>query len=708
MNFGEPVRYKGMLIATGVLLLLVFISAFVNQILYQKSLQSFLTLQKIESLSALYKSTNSLPSSGELAAWEERLTPEQRLWLEHTSGAQLSSVRDAVVESNAGRFAIAMASLKRNVADRAAKQDGVFTMAGVVSFLFLLLFCLLAIILPLVRLSRSVDLQVKSKQQAENLLNNVSEGLFLLNKSGEIGSKQSKSLKAMFHMKQDLEGYFLDFIGQYVSQTTVAITRDYLDLLYGDRVKENLVKDLNPLSRVELSIAGQDGSIETRFLDFNFARVVVEGELQHLLGSVTDVSREVRMEQKLEQNKQDQEAQLDLLMNILRLDRDSFRRFYKDTEESLESINETLQEPGHSSDQICGKLINIAEQAHKIKGDAAALKLYSLESMMHEFESEIAKVQESKGIVTGRDVLPAVTKLKSVFKELNNLQSIVTAFSEILRRELVKARASNTDEVIPAKQEVSSSETLSVYKPKQNNDLVDEVDTTKEDENSDVDDLNVVSKNVSRSRSETVVMESVVQPKCADDTLPGVEKVTLSPSLERELQDLVKTVAERSRVQVTLQSRGLNSVPEHLSKVIRTAAIQFSRNSIVHGARSAQHRAANGKPEHMTIKLVVRADPDGCTMIIRDDGEGLKRDKIVQKAIKKGLVPAAAADKVTSAMLAKIIFHPGFSTRDKVDLDAGRGDGLNAVHTMVKEADGVLGFSHQEGQHCQFSVRFKR
>ena len=164
MNFGAPVRYKGMLIATGVLLLLVFISAFVNQILYQKSLQSFLTLQKIESLSALYKSTNSLPSSGELAAWEERLTPEQRLWLEHTSGAQLSSVRDAVVESNAGRFAIAMASLKRNVADRAAKQDGVFTMAGVVSFLFLLLFCLLAIILPLVRLSRSVDLQVKSKQ----------------------------------------------------------------------------------------------------------------------------------------------------------------------------------------------------------------------------------------------------------------------------------------------------------------------------------------------------------------------------------------------------------------------------------------------------------------------------------------------------------------------------------------------------------------
>ena len=184
------------------------------------------------------------------------------------------------------------------------------------------------------------------------------------------------------------------------------------------------VKDLNPLNKVEVSITRRDGSIENRYLDFNFARVMVDGELQHLLGSVTDVTREVRLEQELENNKQEQEAQLDLLMNILHLDKRSLSRFYSETESSLDSINETLQERGHSSDQIRNKLITISEQAHKIKGDAAALKLHNFEFIMHEFETELAIVQQTKGSISGREVLPAVTKLKDVFKELNNMQSL--------------------------------------------------------------------------------------------------------------------------------------------------------------------------------------------------------------------------------------------------------------------------------------------
>ena len=94
-----------------------------------------------------------------------------------------------------------------------------------------------------------------------------------------------------------------------------------------------------------------------------------------------------------------------------------------------------MQERGHSSDQIRNKLITISEQAHKIKGDAAALKLHNFEFIMHEFETELAIVQQTKGSISGREVLPAVTKLKDVFKELNNMQSIVTRFSEVLKME---------------------------------------------------------------------------------------------------------------------------------------------------------------------------------------------------------------------------------------------------------------------------------
>lgn len=719
MNLGELLRFKGVLIAAGVLLLVVFISAFATKSLQQNSLQSALVVQKIESLSAFHKPTKTVPSSGEFAAWKEQLNTKQRQWLEQTSGAQLSSVRSAVVEGDAGRFARTMASLKKHVSDQAAKRDRLLSMAPLAICLFAVLIYLLAIIPQLLRLSSDAEVQVESNQQAENILNTVSEGLFLLDKSGEIGVEQSKSLKGMFRMERDLEGSFLDFIGQYVPESTVAVAKDYLDLLYGDRVKEKLVKDLNPLNKVEVSITRRDGTIESRFLDFNFARVMVDSELQHLLGSVTDVTREVKLELELEQNKQEQEAQLDLLMNILHLDKNSLNRFYAETEESLESINETLQERGHSSDQIRNKLNTIAEQAHKIKGDAAVLKLHNFEFIMHEFESEVAKVQESKSSLTGRDVLPAVTQLKAVFKELNNMQSIVTRFSEVLKME--RGQMTGTD-VAGAAEALEAS---SISKEAVSSDDVSSNDELPDQESQDQE---VQSQNESVAEAEPTAeteepLESVSEEtvpdsqgdetqadddsSVAEDSQVAVNNVEKAASMEIELQDLVQTVADRNGVKVRLQTLGLESVPQQHAKVIRDSSIQFLRNSVAHGARSPEERVANGKPEYMTVKMVVQANENGHTLLIRDDGEGLNRQKIIDKAIEKGLIPAGSEQKVTAPMLAKIVFHPGFSTRDEADLDAGRGVGLSAVHTMIKESGGVLGFSHEEGQHCQFSVRFK-
>ena len=705
MNFGELLRYRGVLIAAAVLLVVVFVSAFATKGLQENSLQSELALQKIDSLSKSYKSSGALPNSGEFADWDEGFSSSQRDWLEKTSGNQLSSVRDAVVAADQSRFNSALNSLRNNASAEASKRARLLTMAPLAICLLGVLIYFLAIIPQLLRLSAVAEVQVESNQQAENILNTVSEGLFLLDKNGDIGVEQSKSLKGMFRMKRDLEGSFLEFIGGYVPDSAVAVAKDYLDLLYGDRVKEKLVKDLNPLNKVEVSITRRDGSIENRYLDFNFARVMVDGELQHLLGSVTDVTREVRLEQELENNKQEQEAQLDLLMNILHLDKRSLSRFYSETEASLDSINETLQERGHSSDQIRNKLITISEQAHKIKGDAAALKLHNFEFIMHEFETELAIVQQTKGSISGREVLPAVTKLKDVFKELNNMQSIVTRFSEVLKMERGQGAVSGlaavdvtvtekTDDFEEAMSSVESSDT-------QDSESV--ATAVNDDDSGLVDDA-------SKDATEEPADEQLAAEEQSEE---ASEEVTEDPiendgsQLESELQDLVEMVAERNDVQVKLRTVGLDSVPEDLSKVIRDSSIQILRNCVAHGARPAAERVANGKAEFMTINMAVQATDAGHNLVIRDDGEGLDREKIIEKAIDKGMIKAESADKVTPQVLAKLIFHPGFSTRDKADLDAGRGVGLSAVYSMIREAGGALGFSHEPGQFTQFSVRFK-
>ncbi len=643
MNFSELARYRGILIATASLVIIIFLFALASRGLQNNARQSSLVMQQVQASTLLSQSADALPSKPQFTRWMSSFSADQLAWLKGVAGPSLTSMEAALNQGSAQGYKTAFDKLSKDVQTQDDKRSRLLSIAPIAVCVLAVLFYLLTIIPQLLRLSKDKEVQVESNQQAQNILDTVSEGLFLLDKNGQIGVEQSASLKDMFRLQRDLEGSFLDFIGQYVSESSVTVSKDYLDLLYGDRVKEKLVKDLNPLNQVEISITRRDGSVENRFLDFKFARVMEDGELQHLLGSVTDVTREVLLQKELETNKEEQEAQLDLLMNILHLDKDSLARFYSETDVALNDINQTLQERGSSSEQIKSKLNTIAEQAHRIKGDAAALKLHNFEFIVHEFESEIAKVQEIPKKVTGRDVLPAVTKLKAVFKELNNMQSIVTRFSEVLSVERGQGGAA----------QLANGE----------------------------DQTNAQASPVAQAHSSALV---------------------------QELNDLVHTLAERNDVRVSLQTFGLGDgeVPEHLAKVVRESAIQMIRNSITHGAKEPAERLAQGKADFMTLVVSLTETAQGHTFIVRDDGDGLNQEKILAKALDKGIIKPEAAQDISQNTLAKLIFHPGFSTKDEVGIDAGRGVGLSAVYSVIKEAGGTIGVSQLAGKHCQFSVRF--
>ena len=196
------------------------------------------------------------------------MRPNQRAWLQQTAGVQMSLLRDAVVQADSALYRSALNNLKKQLDAEADKRNRLLDITPLAICILAVLVYLLAIIPQLLKISKDEDVQVESNQQAENILNTVSEGLFLLDKNGQIGVEQSASLQQMFRLERDLEGSFLDFIGQYVPVSSVAVAKDYLDLLYGDRVKEKLVKDLHPLNSVETNITRRDGSVESRFLDF--------------------------------------------------------------------------------------------------------------------------------------------------------------------------------------------------------------------------------------------------------------------------------------------------------------------------------------------------------------------------------------------------------------------------------------------------------
>ena len=127
------------------------------------------------------------------------------------------------------------------------------------------------------------------------------------------------------------------------------------------------------------------------------------------------------------------------------------------------------------------------------------------------------------------------------------------------------------------------------------------------------------------------------------------------------------------------------------------------RNSMDHGIESADVRIARGKPAQGTLKLNAFHDSGSIVITVQDDGGGLKRERILAKAIERGLVEAG--HHLSDSEVYNLIFEPGFSTAEKVTNLSGRGVGLDVVKRNITALRGTVGLSSEEGVGTTVTVR---
>jgi two-component system chemotaxis sensor kinase CheA len=127
------------------------------------------------------------------------------------------------------------------------------------------------------------------------------------------------------------------------------------------------------------------------------------------------------------------------------------------------------------------------------------------------------------------------------------------------------------------------------------------------------------------------------------------------------------------------------------------------RNSLDHGIESAELRAARGKPEQGTLVLNAFHDSGSIVITVQDDGGGLQRDRILAKAMERGLVESG--HHLSDADVYSLIFEPGFSTAEKVTNLSGRGVGLDVVKRNITALRGTVGLSSVEGEGTTVTVR---
>jgi HPt (histidine-containing phosphotransfer) domain-containing protein len=270
---------------------------------------------------------------------------------------------------------------------------------------------------------RSERLAREAREQTRDILQSVKEGFFLLDADYRIGTVWSAALSRMFG-RQDFAGLaFEQLLEDRVPAATLATAAKYIKLLWGDRAHESLMKSINPLGQVEIQMDDGRGGRDTRYLQFDFHRVIGEQGVKHVLVSVTDVTENVLLARELAESQQNASQQADLMLGVMQLDPVQLISFLDAADAGLAHVNSIMKEPARDDAEFRRKLEKLFREMHSIKGEASALQLMSAAQRAHAIEDMIDELQQQSPL-TGNHFLPLLLRLDELMSHLRSLREL--------------------------------------------------------------------------------------------------------------------------------------------------------------------------------------------------------------------------------------------------------------------------------------------
>lgn len=169
---------------------------------------------------------------------------------------------------------------------------------------------------------------------------------------------------------------------------------------------------------------------------------------------------------------------------------------------------------------------------------------------------------------------------------------------------------------------------------------------------------------------------------------------------------VVRDLSHELGKEITLELHGSETeLDKSLLESIKDPLTHIVRNSCDHGIELPEVRRQSGKPQ--TGKIIVRSYHEGGQVVIEvsDDGKGLRRDKLINKALEKGLITSTQASGMSEKEVFSLIFAPGFSTAANITNVSGRGVGMDVVRTNVERIGGSVELSSIAGRGTNIKLK---
>jgi two-component system chemotaxis sensor kinase CheA len=287
---------------------------------------------------------------------------------------------------------------------------------------------------------------IEAKKNTDDILMNVEEGFFLLDRNFLIKPQYSQALIRILGY-DDLAGKnFISILQKSLVSTLYQNSKDYLELMFKADVDEINFKELNPLIKAEYFDPAFNG---VKYLSFNFKRIYSEDQINELIVTVVDHSEPVLLENKLKDSEEQSRRQVDLL-HILHSEPLLLKEFLQQTEQDIEGIKTRIAGLTTESD-----LESIYRDMHAIKGNSSLLEFSYLSTKAHQFEEILKSYAHplyglhidqpalteilNDMLTTIHDIRSLIQKISSFYEQFNSRnthcgQLIIKAVSSLVNR----------------------------------------------------------------------------------------------------------------------------------------------------------------------------------------------------------------------------------------------------------------------------------
>jgi two-component system chemotaxis sensor kinase CheA len=196
--------------------------------------------------------------------------------------------------------------------------------------------------------------------------------------------------------------------------------------------------------------------------------------------------------------------------------------------------------------------------------------------------------------------------------------------------------------------------------------------------------------------------------RIADGLQKGVMDTRMLPigPLFGRFKRVIRDITRGNGREIALEIAGENTeLDKRMIDELGDPLIHLVRNAADHGIESPAERVAAGKPPQGSVFLNAFHRGNQIVIQVRDDGRGIDPAKVRRKAVEKGLLSVADAEKLTDGQALQLIWEPGFSTADRVTEVSGRGMGMDIVKTKIEDLNGSVEVDSRMGEGAAFTIK---